>query len=146
MIAWPRWVLSAVTVSSVGGGEERVEAPGVEQGLLPVARCGVEVGDAAHHQPALDLLGGLAGAERGESDLGDLGAGDPLLGGFVVDGVGVLDRGPGVVVDVGDGGLDFRVQAHGDRHVGAAADRCGHAGMAVERRVHPHQRLARGLG
>ena len=46
---------------ALAGGEERVEAPGVEQG--------------------------------GESDLGDLGAGDPLSGGVVVDGVGVLDGG-----------------------------------------------------
>ena len=67
-------------------------------------------------------------------------------GGLVVEGVGVLDRGPGVVVDGGDGGLDFGVQAHGDRHIGAAADRCGHARMAVERRIRPHQRLAGGLG
>ena len=56
----------------VGGGEERVETPGVEQGGLPVTLVRVEVGDAAHHQSARDLLGGLAGAERGEPDLGDL--------------------------------------------------------------------------
>src|SRR3954468_20578072 len=85
----------------VGGGEKRVEAPHVKQGGLPVAAGLVEVGDAAHHQPARDLFGGFAGAERGERDLGDLGPRDPLVGGFVVDGVGVFDRGPGVVADVG---------------------------------------------
>lgn len=73
------------------GGEERVEAPGVKQRGLPVAAAVVEVGDAAHHQPARDLLTGLLGTERGERDLGDLGARVPSAGGFVVDGVGVLD-------------------------------------------------------
>jgi hypothetical protein len=63
----------------VGSGEERVEAPRVEQGGLPRVDALVQVGDAAHHQPARDLFGGLRGAERGEPDLGDLGAGDPSL-------------------------------------------------------------------
>ena len=54
----------------VAGGEERVETPGAEQGALAVVAAGVEVGDAAHHQPARDLLGGLSGAKRGERDLG----------------------------------------------------------------------------
>src|SRR6476619_432789 len=126
----------------VGGGEEVVEAPGVEQGRLCVVRCGVEVGDAAHHHAALDLFGGFSGAECGECDLGDLGAGDPSLGGFVVDGVGVFDGRPRVLVDGGDGGFDCRVQTHGDRDIGAAADRRSHGGMAVERRIHPYQRLS----
>ena len=60
------------------------------------------------------------GGERGELDLGDLGAGDPPAGVFVEDGVGVLDRGPGLVADRGDRGLDGGVRAHGDAHVGAA--------------------------
>jgi hypothetical protein len=77
MIAWPRWVRSAVTVSQVGGvggGEEGVEPPGAEQGALPggLVLLGVEVGDAAHHQPARNLVGDLLGGERGEGHLGDL--------------------------------------------------------------------------
>ncbi len=44
--------------------------------------------------------------ERGEGDLGDLGPGDPPAGGLVEDGVGVLDRGPRVLADRGDRGLD----------------------------------------
>ena len=37
----PRWVLSAATVSRlVGGGEEGVEPPSVEQGLAVLARLG----------------------------------------------------------------------------------------------------------
>src|SRR6478752_2811528 len=84
----------------VGGGEKRVEAPHVKQGGLPVAAGLVEVGDAAHHQAARDLLGGLSGAERGERNLGDLGPRDPLLGGFVVEGVGVFDGYPRVVTDL----------------------------------------------
>ena len=119
------------------GGEERVETPGVEQGALPVVAAMVEVGDAAYHQPARDLLAAFLGAERGEPDLGDLGPGDPPLGRFVVNGVGVLDRNPGPIIDGGDGGADFGVQAHRDRHLGAAADRCAHAGIAVERRIRP---------
>ena len=125
----------------VAGGEEGVEAPGVEQGALPGVVAGVEVGDAAHDQPARDLLGGLAGAERGESDLGDFSAGDPAPAGFVVDRVGVLDRGPGVGADVSDGSLDFGVQSHSDRHLCSAADRRGDRGVAVERRIGPQQRL-----
>src|SRR6478735_7380159 len=81
-----------------GGGEERVEPPGVEERGLPGVGARVEVGDAAYHQPARDPLGGLAGAKRGESDLGDLSARDPLPGGFVVDGIGVLDGYPRLVV------------------------------------------------
>ncbi len=47
------------------GGEERVEAPGVEQGVLPgrLLLVGVEVVDAAHDQPARDLVGLLLGGE-----------------------------------------------------------------------------------
>jgi len=71
MMACPRWVLSAVTVSRSVVGEEGVEAPDVEQGGLPIGAGGVEVGDATHHQPAGDLLAGLARAERGEVDFGD---------------------------------------------------------------------------
>lgn len=81
-----------------------MKTPGVEQGGLPVAAVVVEVGDASDHQPARDVLGGLAGAERGERDLGDLGARDPPLGSLVVDGVGVLDGRPRLVTDRGDGG------------------------------------------
>jgi len=40
---------------------------------------GVQVGDAAHHQPARCPFGGEAG-ERDEVDLGDLGARDPPAG------------------------------------------------------------------
>src|SRR5699024_5074644 len=36
----------------VGGGEERVEAPGVEQLVLALATLGVQVGDASHDQAA----------------------------------------------------------------------------------------------
>ncbi len=41
------------------GGEERVEAPQVEQGALPgcLLRGGVNVGDAAYDEPADDLVG-----------------------------------------------------------------------------------------
>ena len=57
MIACRRWVLSAVTVSrSGGGGEERVEPPGVEQRVLPGGLVRLQVRDAAHDQPAGDLL------------------------------------------------------------------------------------------
>lgn len=113
-----------IGIGGGGGGEKRVEAPHVEQSRLPVALSGVEIGDAAHHQSTCDLLGGFAGTEGAESYLGDLGPRHPLTGGFVVDGVGVFDRGPAIVADVGDCDLDLRVQPHGDRHIGAATDGC----------------------
>lgn len=47
----------------VGGGEERVEAPGVEQGAL-IGGLDVEVGDAAHDQPPRYLLAVLTGGDR----------------------------------------------------------------------------------
>src|SRR4051794_38535030 len=100
MTACPRWVLSADTVSSfrVGGGEEGMEPPGVEQGVLSGAVCrGVEVRDPSHHQPTLDVVGPALGGERGEADLGDLGPRDPDAGVLVEHGVGVLDRRPRLV-------------------------------------------------
>jgi len=83
----------------VGGGEERVEPPEVEQSVLPVSKVlfGVEVGDSAHHEPAVDVVGLLLWSERDERGLGDLGAGDPAAGSLVEDRVGVLDGGPRVV-------------------------------------------------
>jgi hypothetical protein len=63
--------------AGVGGGEERVESPGVEQRGLAVAfgpGLGVEVGDPAHDQAAGHLIGLLLRSERGERCLGDLSA------------------------------------------------------------------------
>jgi hypothetical protein len=46
----------------------------------------LSIGDAAHDEPAGDLLGFLAGAERGERNLGDVGSGrstaEPVLYGW----------------------------------------------------------------
>jgi hypothetical protein len=42
--------LKQVAKGWVGGGEERVELPRVEQRLLAVLGLGVEVGDPAHDQ------------------------------------------------------------------------------------------------
>jgi hypothetical protein len=60
------------------------------------------------------MVGFLLCGERGEPHLGDLGPGDPAVGGVVEDGVGVLDRRPGVLVDGGDRLLDCLV--HPDGH------------------------------
>src|SRR3954465_243455 len=46
-----------VEVIGCGGGEEGVEAPHVEQRLLPGALLRVELGDAADDEPATDLVG-----------------------------------------------------------------------------------------
>ena len=92
----------------VGGGEERVEPPDVEQACPARRRGAARRGSpgsgarSAGPAPARPSLGG----ERGEADLGDLGAGDPAAGGLVEDGVGVLDRGPRILADAGDRGLD----------------------------------------
>lgn len=58
----------------VGGGEEGVEPPHVEQGVLTggLVLLGVEVRDPAHHQPPGHVLGLLLRREGGEVDLGDL--------------------------------------------------------------------------
>ena len=58
---------------------------------------------------------------------------------FVVDGVGVLDRGPGVLGDQGDRCFDVLVQADGDRDIGAGSDRGTDGGVAVEGGVGAHQ-------
>jgi hypothetical protein len=59
----------------VGGDEEPVEPPGVEQGVL--AGCfvllGVEVRDPADHEPAEHVVGLLLRGERGERRFSDLG-------------------------------------------------------------------------
>lgn len=57
------------------------------------------------------------------------------VGGLVVEGVGVLAGYPGVVVDRFDRSPDGGGQAHGDRDVGAGADRGPEGGMTVERRI-----------
>ena len=51
----------------VGGGEERVKAPGVEQGGLPVVAAVVEVRHAAYDQPARTCSWPFW-SERGEFD------------------------------------------------------------------------------
>ena len=115
------------------GGEERMEPPGVKQRGLRWVLVGIEVGDAAHHQPPGHLLAGLLRAERGEADLGDLGSGDPRVGGLVEDRVGVGDRRPGVLGNAGDGFGDLRVQPDSDRHLRPGPYRRGHRGVSVER-------------
>src|SRR5699024_8929735 len=62
--------------------------PRLEQRGLPLVLMSVEAGDARDHQASGDALGLLPRGERGEVDLGDLGAGDPGAGGLVKDRVG----------------------------------------------------------
>src|SRR5437899_2802317 len=66
----------------VGGGEERVEAPQVEQGVLTRVGCRVQFGDTAHDQASGHVVGLLLGGEGGEGDFGDFRAGDPPSGGL----------------------------------------------------------------
>jgi len=130
----------------LAGGEERVEPPDVEQRGLRWVLVGVEVGDAAHHQPPGHLLAGLLRAERGEADLGDLGSGDPRVGGLVEDSVGVGDRRPGVLGNARDGFFHLRVQPDSDRHLRPGPYRRGHRGVSVERRVRPQQHRSGRVG
>src|SRR5690606_6623726 len=102
----------------VAGGEERVVSPQGEQRVLAVAGGGVEVGDAAHHQPPGELF--VFAGERGERHFGDLGPRHPPAGVGVEHRVWVVDSGPGGVVDAGDGRFDLDITPHGDRHVGAS--------------------------
>jgi hypothetical protein len=50
----------------VGGGEERVEPPDVEQRALTLVLGRSQVGDTPHHHPTGNLVGLLLGGERGE--------------------------------------------------------------------------------
>ncbi len=102
----------------VGGGEERVEAPHVEQAVLTrsAVRLGGQVRDSAYHQPAGYLFGLRACRERGKRNLSNLSLGDPAAGGLVEDGVGVLDRGPRLVGNRRDRVRDGLVHPDRDRH------------------------------
>ncbi|OLT34758.1 hypothetical protein BJF84_17150 [Rhodococcus sp. CUA-806] len=116
--------IDGVDFGRIGGGEERVESPHVEQLPLALILLRSLVRDPPHDQPAWNVVGLLLGGERGERYLGDLGDRDPLLGGVVVDRVGVADGRPCVVGDGGDRSSDDGVEAGGDRDVRAPADRC----------------------
>lgn len=98
-----------------------VEPPHVEQSALPRVGFRVQVRDAAHDKPAGYPFGFLPGAERGEGDLGELGAVDPPAGLLVEHRVGVLDRLPGIPADGRDRGLDLGVQPHRHRRIGPSA-------------------------
>ncbi len=130
-------------VAFTGGsrGDERVEAPGVEQRRLPVGLFRVQVGDTANDEAAGELVGRLLRGERREADLGDLGPGDPRLAGLVVDRVGVLDRRPRILGYRADGASDGRVHPHGDRHVRAGPPHRRDQGVGVERRIGPDQHV-----
>ena len=104
MIAWPRWVLSAATVSSIGGSvvvkkawKRQVSNKRVLPGALFFSALRSGMRRTTSRPGTCSAF--LCGAERGERDLGDLGPGDPRPGGLVEDGVGVLDRGPRVLAD-----------------------------------------------
>ena len=73
----------------VGGGEERVKAPRVEQGVLTggLVLLGVEVRDPAHDEAPGHLVGLLLRGEGGERYFGDFCPGDPAAAGLVEDGV-----------------------------------------------------------
>ncbi len=69
-----------------GVGEHPVVAVVGEQLTVSVRdRLGIEPADAAHDQPAADVVGFAAGRERGESHLGDFGVRDQSLFIFVPD-------------------------------------------------------------
>src|SRR5690625_786126 len=71
-----------------GGGEEGVEAPGVEQRALPGVPLRVGLRDASHHQTSGDVLGLLLRGEGGVIDLSNFGPGDPPTGVFIEDRLG----------------------------------------------------------
>ena len=115
------WTCSMIGVPAVGlvrgdgvhdvggdGGEEGVEPPDVEQGALPAACFArVEVGDAAHHQPAGHPVGFFCAANAVKGISATSAREIHAAGGLVEDRVGVLDRGPRVLVDRGDRRLDL---------------------------------------
>ena len=128
-----------------GGGEEGVVPPQLEQAVLPGALLllGVGVGDAPHDQPACHLRL-LLRRERRVGHLGNLRLRDPHPGVFVEDGPRVLDRGPGVLGDAADRGLDAGIEADGDRDLRAGLDRSTDHGMPVVRRIRSKKYPTRG--
>ena len=109
MIAWPRCCPSAWNQLERRVGEDRVVPPGGEQLVLPGTGLVVQVPDPADDQPRGDGLafGRREGCVPG---LGDLSVGDPAIQPVVPDGARVLDGGPGVFADGGDGGADAAVR------------------------------------
>ncbi len=89
----------SIEVVGVGGGEERMEPPDIEQRALTLVFLRSQVGDTPHDRPPGDLMGLLLGGERGERGLGDLRTRDQGVGVLVVEGVGAFDRRPHSVVD-----------------------------------------------
>jgi len=85
------------------------------------------------NQPARNVMGFLLGGERGERDFSDVCPRDPHVCLFVVEGVGVIDRCPRIVVDRFAHSFDGGGQAHCDRHIGACGERGADARVAVER-------------
>ena len=122
----------------VGVGEERVIPPDREEG---VAVAGIL--DAAHHQPGGDPI--FRGCEGGVADFGDLGIGDPRAGVGITDRTGVAHRGPGVLVDRGDGAFDRGVAGHHQRELRACAQTGPHHRAVAVGRIAAHQNLARRL-
>ena len=108
----------------------------VEQGGLPGAFERVQFWDPANDQASVDAFADLPRAERGERDLGDLGGGDPGVGGLISDRVRVVDLCSSIVRDRGEGAFHGRIHAGGD-----GGSRTGQ----VRNRISPNHRLANSL-
>jgi hypothetical protein len=128
----------------VGGGEECVEPPRLEQRRLSVASAGVQVGmRRTTRRPWTCSAGFLEeNAVKPISATCALETHVPVVS--IVDRLGVADRGPVVVADRGDGPFDHGIHAHGHRDVRAGLDRGADQGAGVERRVRPHQDVSPG--
>src|SRR5215207_1889859 len=103
MMAWPRWVISAATVSRLlvvkkAWYRHRSNSPSWPFGLSSGMR--------RDHEPARHLLCLRSRREGDVGNLGHLGPRHPAAAALVIDGVPVGDRGPGILGDAADHGLD----------------------------------------
>jgi hypothetical protein len=95
-------------------GEHGVVAPPGDE----LALGEVKSADAAHDEPGGDVLVLASAGERGVGDLGDFGIADEALLSLVPDRVGIAARGPRVLLDSADRGVEVPVVPGGDGEPG----------------------------
>ena len=126
----------------VGGGEEGMEPPGVEERLLPVLGLRVEVGirRTTNRPGTRSAFFWVAKAVKSISATSAREIHLPVASSKTASVYSMLL--PRLVVDRGDRGLDLGVHAHGDRDICAGPDCGADQAAAIERRIGADQRLS----
>ena len=120
IIAWPRWVLSAITVSRVLVVKNAWKRQVWNRVAWPAFAWGLRSGIRRTDEPPGDLVGLLPCGKRGERNLGDLCGRAPRSGGLVKERVDVLDCLPRVIGGWDGGQLLDRGQRVGDQALGSS--------------------------